>query len=290
MGIQSRRLRLVLRRSAHREQCERQKFGSRCCLDPVVSLGQNCLLGYFWRRDFWSPKSSAVRGGDLLVPPRPISRVQIYLKYSLRHRLATVAFLSLALAGIGLLLMTLAQERGLTASHADKPAARAAEMLVEMFGPSERLPSSLADRLRSAMNGRSAIPRLDGSQRLETREGTVWLANGRDAGQAVTCMVMERSGALSCGKMATFLRHGLVLGTAMSSEWDRDVPRDFHLLGVAPDWVKAVEVSVGGTVTRRLPVREHFYASRAAVPIFLKQFCASRHGECQRPDGTRRPT
>jgi hypothetical protein len=137
----------------------------------------------------------------------------------------------------------------------------------------EGMPSSMEGHIRVTTGAPPAGLNTRTAQRLHTSDGDVWIVNGR----STTCIV---KGALACTTTADFAAHGLVLGMAKSSKRAGGPPRDFQLLGLAPKWVRAVQVTIGRAM-RRIPVRFNAYAMRSDVPSFVVGFCKGMHQACQ---------
>lgn len=141
----------------------------------------------------------------------------------------------------------------------------------------ERMPSKMEAHIRSSMGAPPRSFDLTGAQRVDTVDEDLWIVNGRNAGAGIVCLVQANGGAVACTTVSDFAAHGLALGIADPAKQPGGHPEVFHLLGVAPKWIGAVQVRIGGEETRRIPVPEGSYAVRATSPIFVKRFL--KHGE-----------
>jgi hypothetical protein len=199
--------------------------------------------------------------------------------YQLQIGLALIG----VVVGIAYCLITVKGGRGASKPLQATAVQKTVNSMALMFGHPERMSSAMAKHIGSAIDIPTSNLLLQDSQRISAADEVIWLVTGGDAGGPIACMARAPLGAVVCGRATDFERQGLVLGTAKSSQADKDVPQDFKLLGVAPDWVKAVEVLVGSTTTRQLPVRNHVYIAQADVPIFVKRLCGPPHHPCQEP-------
>jgi hypothetical protein len=109
--------------------------------------------------------------------------------------------------------------------------------------------------------------RFDDTQLVRTGVGDAWMANVGSA----TCIAQVRMGGVTCDSVANFVKRGLSLGAFKPSPKGRAArPRDFVVIGLAPDWTQTVRMKVGST-TRRIPIRLNAYGLRAAEPITVKR-------------------
>jgi hypothetical protein len=140
----------------------------------------------------------------------------------------------------------------------------------------EKMPSRMDAHIRSSMGSPPRSFDLENAQLVGTADGDIWIVNGQNAGTGITCLVQANGGAVACTTASDFISHGLALGTADPAKQDGGRPEVFHLLGVVPKWVSAVQVRIGGRRIRRIPVSENSYAMRADAPLFIEHFL--KHG------------
>lgn len=131
--------------------------------------------------------------------------------------------------------------------------------------PAETPPSAVLARLSDVLE----VPRrtLDATsaQLLRSPLGGLWIVNGR---QGVTCIVQAEGLGLTCSATRDFLRRGLSLGVFAAPPSEQVLPESFLLLGVAPDWVRGVNLRIGA-LSQTQPVVNNIYARRAAVPVMV---------------------
>jgi hypothetical protein len=141
---------------------------------------------------------------------------------------------------------------------------RSRRALVHAFGFMRGRPERMPSRLRShvlAVIGAPAGANLEDAQRLRSSTGDMWVVR---AGRAA-CLVRAPKGAVACDTIEDAADRGLILGTV-------DAPggaaQRFLVLGVAPDWARAVRLKVGKHA-RRISVDKNVYALRGKQPILL---------------------
>lgn len=100
-------------------------------------------------------------------------------------------------------------------------------------------------------------------QYVHTRMGGMWLVWARGS----ACILDSRSGAVSCATLKSVIREGLPLGIAEKTEGGA---RSYELLGVAPDWAKAIRLKVGEEHRRTL-IHRNAYSYRADSRILLER-------------------
>lgn len=127
-------------------------------------------------------------------------------------------------------------------------------------GTPGRVPLSLQKKVLASL-GAPADVAFEDAHRIGTSHGAVWLAHLR----GTTCMIRARDGSLACNATARVARKGLLLGIYAVSQGR---PRDFVLIGIAPDWAHRARLRVGAR-TRDVAVRSNAYAMGAARPIQL---------------------
>jgi hypothetical protein len=153
-----------------------------------------------------------------------------------------------------------------------------------MRGSSERMPVGTVAHLRSTVGAPPGSFDLRDTQRAHTAHGNLSIVNGQGKGRGVTCIVQRVHGYVGCTTTADFVEHGLALGIAKSPAAFGGNPRSFYVLGVAPDWVKSVEVKMGANARLSVPVRGNAYTTPpASVPVLVERFCRRMGEECQSP-------
>jgi hypothetical protein len=121
----------------------------------------------------------------------------------------------------------------------------------------EPLPTRLEAKVKATL-GAPASLRFENPQYTRSPGGGIWVAS---AG-ASTCVIEASHGAVSCNATAKVARRGLMLGVYRVAA-DRK-PRDFLVLGIAPDWARHVRLRVGAAV-RVIAVRDNSYAMGARL-------------------------
>ncbi len=153
-----------------------------------------------------------------------------------------------------------------------------------MRGAPEPMPAGTDLHIRSTVGAPSGSFELEDAQRLHTSDGSLTIVNGKGSGRGITCIVQGSRGYVGCTTTAEFAVHGLALGIAKSPGVPGGHPREFYVLGVAPDWVKSVELRIGAGRTQNVPVRGNAYTTGPAkAPVFVERFCRSDGGGCKRP-------
>lgn len=100
-------------------------------------------------------------------------------------------------------------------------------------------------------------------QYAHTQEGGMWLVWARGS----ACILHAGSGAVSCATLGTVVREGLPLGMAKRLDGRTRV---YELLGIAPDWAKAVRLKVGKRIRRAL-IHHNAYSYRANSRILIEE-------------------
>ena len=95
------------------------------------------------------------------------------------------------------------------------------------------------------------------------------------------CLLQGAQGYVSCTTPSDFARRGASIGMARSSK-EGQPPEHFRVLGIAPDWVGVVQVSIGSDGGQSVPVRGGVYTFRADAPIFIERFCTQDRQVCRR--------
>lgn len=132
-----------------------------------------------------------------------------------------------------------------------------------MRGRPERMPPRMRAHIRKTIGTPPGGLRLERAQYARTSAGGIWITSGK----RVTCLAQADRGAVACDSVAAFAEQGLVLG-AFKAPAGR--PRDFLVLGVAPDWAMAARLQTRDGPAR-VPIQGNAYALRSAAPITLKR-------------------
>lgn len=126
------------------------------------------------------------------------------------------------------------------------------------------MPHQLAAKVRDNLDAPFIGLRFEQAQYARTSAGGIWVVSGL----STTCLVQDKRGAVACTSTEEATRHGLVLGVFNAPERPTEMPKDFLLLGVAPDWAKIACLKTGNRV-RRVAIHDNAFALRAQVPILL---------------------
>lgn len=146
--------------------------------------------------------------------------------------------------------------------------------------PAEPLPKTAVRHLRDTFG--APLGSFDGAsaQRITSPSGSVWVVAGEGDVAGTICLLQGIQGYVSCTTPSDFARRGVSIGMAKPSK--TAPPQDFRVLGIAPDWVGVVQVSIGSDGGQSVPVRGGVYTYRADAPIFVDRLC-SRDGQvCRR--------
>lgn len=131
------------------------------------------------------------------------------------------------------------------------------------------MPASLAARTRASREVTEAgrVLQFDQAQRAYTSAGGVWVLYGQDR----MCAVQARGGALTCLATRLAVKQGLVLGLFIAPARPTELPNNFLVLGIAPDWARVARLRIGQREIREIPIRGNAYALRARQPIHLER-------------------
>lgn len=143
--------------------------------------------------------------------------------------------------------------------------------------PYEQVPANIRTHISRTTGAPESSVDLETGQHIQEAGRDIWIVNARPA----TCMVEGSDGGVACAPAFDFAMRGLSLGTAMPPSRPDGPPQGFHLLGIAPDWMQAVQVKIGRRKTRSISVQGNAYGMRSAAPIFLVGFCKRLHEDCQ---------
>jgi hypothetical protein len=147
--------------------------------------------------------------------------------------------------------------------------------------PAESLPRAAERHLRITLGAPPGGFALADAQQINSPSGSIWVVHGQGDARDAMCLLQGIQGYAGCTVVSDFARRGLSIGMAKPSEKDGDPPQDFRVLGVVPDWVEVVQVSIGSRAMRDVPVRGAVYTLRADAPIFLERFCTQDQETCR---------
>lgn len=186
----------------------------------------------------------------------------------MRRNVAIAAAVTAALLTAYVGWQGLSEDEGSESTHQRRPTFGALERKAfsVLRGPTRPVPLTLQARLRRARNPAVRGLWFDQARYVPVDSG-MWVVNGR----GVTCIVRTRGGAVSCENRAALLRSGVSLGVVDLGPPPERKAREFLVLGLVPDWVRAVRVQVGKR-TRLVAVEKNSYSLRAPTPILVKRF------------------
>ena len=127
--------------------------------------------------------------------------------------------------------------------------------------------------------GQSLSTKKVRGRRISTPLGVAWIIVADPSRQGTTCLIVERSGASTCAPTKVAARVGLAVGTEQAGP-HRDRAPHFSLLGIAPNWVKAIKVKELGYAVHLLSVRHNVYATYGAAPVLIEGYCGHSHTSC----------
>lgn len=132
------------------------------------------------------------------------------------------------------------------------------------FSITQSHPEKLTARMRSDIENTLGVDPdiFHDPQYAQTHEGGMWLIWAEGS----ACILASRSGAVSCATLRSAIREGLPLG--IGEGLDGRAPA-YELLGVAPDWAKAVRLKVAKKRHMAL-VHHNAYSYRANNQILLE--------------------
>jgi hypothetical protein len=131
----------------------------------------------------------------------------------------------------------------------------------------ERMPRRLQDKVLTTLGASASDLRLRDAQYAPTVAGGVWTVYG----QHIACIVQAPSGNVGCDPLNTATRRGIVLGVGVHQGTAARLPRDFLVVGLAPDWAKAVRVRIGKRKVRTIPIRKNVYSLRAPELVVVER-------------------
>lgn len=142
------------------------------------------------------------------------------------------------------------------------------------FGSTEAVPSGLRRRIanNTASLGELGLD-FDLAQHVRTETGAdLWLVEGLK----FTCLVDSFSSALGCDKRSNADYRGMYIATYQLGPPPKRTPSEFHVIGIAPERLRAIPAEVHG---RRIsiPVRSRIFERVGDSPIRILLFNTDGH-------------
>jgi len=104
---------------------------------------------------------------------------------------------------------------------------------------------------------------------VHTSEGTAWVFLVRRS----VCVAQGHLGGIACDPASRAAAEGVTLGVFSAPTKRRRKPHDFRLIGLAPDGVSHISVTVG-THRQTIIVRDNVFVASAEKPIVIRQMRA----------------
>lgn len=133
------------------------------------------------------------------------------------------------------------------------------------FSVTRSRPENLPSRMRRDIEKTLGVDpdTFRSPQYVQTHQGGIWLIWAEGS----ACILASGSGAVSCSTLRSAIREGLPLGIGEGLDGRA---RAYELLGVAPDWAKAVRLKIGKKRHTTL-VHHNAYSYRANSQILLER-------------------
>jgi hypothetical protein len=141
------------------------------------------------------------------------------------------------------------------------------EHFLLLRGPTETLPQSLRSHLGRLLRGRSnreLRPFL--AHRAVADEEPIWVFMERRN----LCLAQGGLGSVACSKVHRAELDGVSLGVFSPPSKDVPRPHDFLLLGLAPNDVRKVEITIGKR-RQLIDVKKNLYFVAGDQPILVKR-------------------
>lgn len=154
----------------------------------------------------------------------------------------------------------------------NKPSLAVKEGFPILRGPAEHFPRALRSHLAHLLSNASAQPfqpRL--VQRKRTAAGVVWLFVD---GEAV-CLAQGSLGSVACSNAKRARSEGVSLGVFSPPSAHTRRPHNFLLMGLTPDGVTGVIVSIGKR-RHMIDVRDNLFSATGDRPILIRRFIGGR--------------
>jgi hypothetical protein len=132
-------------------------------------------------------------------------------------------------------------------------------------GKGREMPRSMHRAVRETI-GKGQPLHLDFGNAYLIRMATgvkVWVVRGK----SVVCIVRDVKASIACDTSVNAARHGLVLGTYRIGPPPQRKPTQFLMLGIAPDWARAVRIKVRYGPARTVPVSKNAFSFLSKSPI-----------------------
>ena len=135
-------------------------------------------------------------------------------------------------------------------------------------GSTEVLPKSSRSHLARILNtGSDSQFKPTLFQRAITANGVAWVfLNGNKV-----CLLQGNRGAATCSPASHARVKGVLLGAFSPPSKRIPRPHDFLLMGLAPDGVARVAITIG-TRRQTIPVRNNLFSASGDRPVLVKQF------------------
>lgn len=143
----------------------------------------------------------------------------------------------------------------------------------------EPVPARMAAHIEKTLGAPPGSFQIEEAQYASTRGGSVWVLIGS---RNIMCLVQAGRGALICAPASIAVRRGLSIGLFAVPRRPGQRPHNYLLLGIAPDWVRNVQLRVANAA-QSVAVRRNTYALRANAPILIERFCGVAHQRCKTP-------
>jgi hypothetical protein len=159
------------------------------------------------------------------------------------------------------------------ADSPDREIARSLKRNFSLFQGSTEIPApSLISHLQSVLRrpgGFRPDPSL--TQRASTAVGVAWVfANDGDV-----CLAQGHHGSAACAPVRQVRAEGLSLGVFSPPSKAVQRPHNFVSLGLVPDSVHEVDISIGKR-RKRIAVQNNLYSASGDRPVFVRRFLRSK--------------
>lgn len=152
-------------------------------------------------------------------------------------------------------------------SHTPTPKHRVRQAFGTMRGPSASLPPSLRSHLTQILRrDRGSQLRASLVHQAHTSRGVAWVFLD---GTAV-CLAEDTNGSVACSSLAQAESEGVSLGVFSPPSKQVPKPHDFLLMGLAPDGVDRVAITIRYR-HQVIDVQNNIYSASADRPIVIRQ-------------------
>jgi len=134
-------------------------------------------------------------------------------------------------------------------------------------GPTEAFPRPLQLHVGHLLNRKGNSPFYPILvQRARTPDGVAWVfLEGSEV-----CLVQGQSGSVACSPQPRAEAEGVSLGAFTPPSKRIPRPHDFLLMGLAPDGIRKVVVTIGKR-RQKIAVRDNLFSASGSQPILIKQ-------------------